>query len=52
MKKRNGISTFKSAGTVCRKKIEKIVDFFRAHKLAIAHVLTTEWTKKAVAWNI
>ncbi|MBN1797535.1 MAG: isochorismatase family protein [Spirochaetales bacterium] len=36
----------------CIPKIEKIVDFFRAHNLPLIHVLTTEWTEKALPWNI
>jgi len=36
----------------CIPNIKNIVRFFRNNKLPIIHVLTTEWTKKALPWNI
>jgi len=36
----------------CIPNIEKIVKFFRNHNLPIIHVLTAEWTKKSLPWNI
>lgn len=36
----------------CLPRINRLVQFFRHHQLPIIHVLTTEWTKKALPWNI
>jgi nicotinamidase-related amidase len=36
----------------CMPGIEKLVSFFRTRSLPVVHVLTTEWTKKALPWNI
>jgi nicotinamidase-related amidase len=36
----------------CIPNIEKIINFFRVHSFPIIHVLSTEWTKKALPWNI